>query len=369
MHVVLFLALLLCSYGYERVSFPIELSKKEAVTEYAEGKAPHILRILVIGDENDNLALQDWCKADPQRALHTDKSWWKRTTFSASKKYLTEYMKPYGKRRKSWEVRLCESLGATAYVDGLVSEKMSSRKGGTPVLIASMMNKFGVKTAPPFNKPVATLSGLDGKEAANFSARESWTVGTLFQEANAPCLRLLCDAMGGLPDVVLVHSMHQDLSHPPNYKSDSFVRDWEKNTTELLHTVKAAFPTSAAFYTRSGNKFAIQDIEGHWNTNDNLNHMKLMNERLAIVSKPEGYHVIDFAAITDPSWYADKMRPSFEENVEYMNLLVKLGGNRVRSRQKLDLKSTFERAGLTAKQKKRARLTRRKESPKAKGKE
>ncbi len=345
------------SICYDRVDFPISLSKREAVSEYTEGNPPKILRILIIGDANDNLAVQDWCKADPQRALHTDRTWWKRTTFSASKKYLAEYLKPYDKRKKSWEVRLCESLGAYVEGLGLVKQTRSSQHG-TPVLIASMMNKFGVKSSPPFSRPVATLSGLDGKEAANFTARENWAIKDLFREANAPALRLLCDAMGGLPDVVMVHSMHHDISHPPEYKQDAFVKEWEEGMLELFQAAKEAFP-SAAFFTRTANKFAVQDIEGHWNTNDNLNHMQRMNERLPSIARKEGYTVLDFAAITDPSWFADKMRPSFEENVELIDSLVKIGESKSAIKQKLSLRSTFEKAKMASKQRRRSAYTRR----------
>lgn len=362
LYISLFLISLSVGCSYEKVEFPISLSKSEAVSEYTDNNPSSIIRILIIGDANDNFAVQDWCKADPQRALHTDKTWWKRTTYSASKKCLSEYLKPFQKRNKSWELRLCESSRDYVGKIGFSSKKIASEKGPS-VLVASMMNKFGVKVSPPFNRPVATLSGLDGKEAANFTAREDWTIKSLFQEANAPALRLLCDAMGGLPDAVMVHSMHQDLSHPPEYKQEAFLTDWERGMHHLFQTVKDAFPNSPAFFTRTGNKFAVQDIEGHWNTNDNLNVMQHMNANLQRVAKDEGYSVLDFAAIADPSWFADKMRASYEENVDFVNALVTKAENKATNKQKLNLKKTFERARMASKKRKKSGHTHRAKDP------
>ena len=330
-------------HGYIETEFPIKIS--EDVKEYSEKRTPEVIRILIIGDANDNLAVQDWCKSVPTRTLLTDKIW-TRTSYSSHKKYLGEYLKPYGKRRKSWEVRLCESPGSF-----IESPGPSLPIEHPTVLVASLMNKFGVKTSPPFMQPIATLAGLDGREAANFTAREKWSIADLFKSGIGPGMQLLCEAMGGLPDAILVQSMHQDLAHPPEWKSPDFEESWGRGMHELLQVARTAFP-QASYFTRTGVKFAVQHIEGHWNTADNLNHMSSMNNRLKVISKEEGFTVLDFASIADKSYFDDKMRPTFEEGVEFMDKLVKFAVNGRRQKKKSGATQQ-----LISKQKKRVGMT------------
>lgn len=271
----------------------------------------------MIGDSNDLRATEDWCKKEQIRTLLTDKLYHK-TLYSTSKRTLVDFVKPYPKRRKSWEMRVCESPSLSTS-DGLPSDRGGTDINSATIIVSSMTNKFGTQTTLPYSQPLATLGGLDGKESANFS--ESWSIAELFKQATAPALRILCEAAGGLPDGVLVHSMHQDLSHPPDFKEESsFLPQWEKGTLELFKAVKTAFPNTALF-TRTGNKFAV--FGDSWNNHDALEILEKMNSKIHALADMSGYRVIDYAKMADKNWFLERMRPDFEENLVYMEHLVK----------------------------------------------
>ena len=307
---ILLLMVVLEAICYENVSLPITLE------ENLVNREPRIIRVLIIGDSNDLQANEDWCKKEKTRTLFTDKLY-HHTVYSSSKQTLVDFVKPYPKRRKSWEIRMCESPSLSA--GDPVSDREGNDMKSATIIVSSMTNKFGTKTKQPYSRPLATLGGLDGKESANFSG--SWSVAELFTAATAPSLRILCTAAGGLPDGVLVHSMHQDLSHPPDFKEEStFLRQWEMGTLELFKVVKQAFPNTA-LYTRTGNKFAV--FGDSWNNHESLEILEKMNSKIHVLGDMSGYHVIDYATMANKNWYLERMRPDFEENLVYMEHLVK----------------------------------------------
>ena len=303
----------LCDSKYENVSVPISLS------ESMVHKDDHILRVLIIGDANDKFAVEDWCKKETSRILLTDKLYIK-TLYSTSKKTLVDFVKPYPNRRKSWEIRICESPPAPTALGPTSPAVGSDEWKASTVVVSSVTNKFGTKTTTPYSQPLATLGGLDGRESADFNGK-NWTIQDLFDAATAPALHILCKASGGLPDGVLVHSMHQDLSHPPDFKEiDPFLPQWEKGMLELFRAAKMAFPGTPMF-TRTGNKFAV--FGDSWNNHDNLELLGKMNGKIRSLADRSGYRLLDYAGMVDKDWYLERMRPEFEENVGFIDLLVK----------------------------------------------
>jgi hypothetical protein len=286
----------------------------------------NVLRILIIGDSNDKLAVEDWCKDDPTRTLLTDKIHVK-TLYSRSKETLPQFVEAYPKRRKSWEIRLCEA-----------SPLPGTEDKQPAILVASMTNKFGTKTGDRnFFQPIQTLGGLDGKESGNFS--DAWSISELFMHATAPALRILSEACGDLPDGVLVHSVEQDLKHLDTEKpiESSFLDAWETGTIELLRIAKKTFPR-ASFFTRTANKFGV--TENSWNSKEALDTLREMNSKMKTIAPRTGYRLIDFEDISSASYFVDRMRPEFGENVAYIEQLVtqvsarakmKKGGGRGRS--------------------------------------
>ena len=115
--------------------------------------------------------------------------------------------------------------------------------------------------------------------------------------------------------------MHQDLSHPPEFKEEeSFLPSWEQGTLELLRAAKIAFPNTPMF-TRTGNKFAV--FGDNWNNHDNLELLVKMNSKIRPLADRSGYRLIDYSGLVDKDWYLERMRPEFEENVGYIDLLVR----------------------------------------------
>lgn len=146
-----------------------------------------VIRLLFIGDSIDRLMVEDWCSLvngtifkentisplttpPPRPPSHRSSQL---SQLSQPQPLQSQPLQPqlqlqhnvhsvfkvYGRKRKSWEIRLCQSLQHN-------------------VRITFLANKFGVKPHPPWHSPIATMSGMEEAFLSSTSAtRTSATSG------------------------------------------------------------------------------------------------------------------------------------------------------------------------------------------------
>jgi hypothetical protein len=232
------------------------------------------VRILFIGDSLDRYLVQDWCSHN-NGTIFMENSM---STPSTSTQSTTvhEIFKVFGRRRRSWEVRLCDSKR-------------------NDVVLTAVANKFGVKPSPPWHSPIATMSGMEHELNVT-----SFDVDSLFRFAILPALRPLEIISGGPPHGVFVTSAYWDLSHPDpdqlRLLNSSFWLDaWSKNASELMKTVAnlsesacwKAWHLPPPFYT----------VSHHWNTEYALGLLRRMNAAAEKIADTYGFRLVDFSEV------------------------------------------------------------------------
>lgn len=225
--------------------------------------------LLVLGDSVDRYMVKDWCKHKLGHIL-TERSH-ERSNASLNTDTVHELLKPYGMRRKSWDVWICEDF--------------KDKK-----LVTTLSNKFGVKPTPPWHQPIATMGGLDHTvlfRNTNYSF--------LFDYGLAPAFSPLIEATTGTdPTGIMINSAFWDLSHPDpeNFRESSeWVDSWATNTSLLMQLVKKSFPKTRWFAWHTANRFHTSSK--HWNTVHALHLLEEVNKRSEAISAANGYDWID----------------------------------------------------------------------------
>jgi hypothetical protein len=228
--------------------------------------------LLILGDSVDRYMVKDWCQKSGN--ILTERSH-ERSNASISPLTVHELLKPYGMRRKSWDIWICESC----------TEKK---------IVATIANKFGVKAYPPWHMPIATMSGLDHEVLLN-----NTNYSNLFNIGLKPAFKPLIAATTGKdPTGIMLNSAFWDLSHPDlesfrESNKNGWVDSWAANTSALMKLMKRSFTNTKWFAWHTANKF--YPGRGHWNTPLALNLLLTMNERSKEVAGENGYEWIDFA--------------------------------------------------------------------------
>ena len=289
-----------------------------------------VLRLLIIGDSVDRYAIEDWCaKSNNNSYLFTERS---SLATLASSNTVQDLLKPFGQRRKAWEIRVCER------------QILST---GRVIYVAFLFNKLGVKPRPFWHTPLATMGGLARYDFHNTS--ESFRVGI------APAVVPIVKAMGGQPHGVLLNSVFWDLSHlykemeatyirensnstttenakdtdtskfvpkRSNIDDEEWLGEWFKNASLLMEVVKETFPHSSWFGWRRANTFHPV-VKGHWNTFGALRQLLQMEKRVPELCEKGGYELISFSVKSSQVSLRDVMHPTSQYLIELLDLALK----------------------------------------------
>jgi hypothetical protein len=213
----------------------------------------YALRILIVGDSIDRYYIDDWCRRRHQSLL-TDQTIFSLTNISDRTLALREVLGEDRRRYRAWEIRICY---APTY----------------NINVTYVFNKCGVGTSGPFHMPIMTMGGIEKSLMKSTSVEETFSVSLdkpmiAFQDTRIS---------GGLPDVVIVHSMHWDLARlsreiamsyeaKSSYNNDSWVQAWTNNATQLMTAVKKRIPYAQLYYWREATPFDIvKNANLHWN--------------------------------------------------------------------------------------------------------
>lgn len=249
-------------------------------------------RLLLIGDSVDRYLVIDWCSAGAaagQCKLFTEAS--REATNASSPATVWDLMKVHGRRRKAYEIRVCECWQKR-------------------VMVTYVANKFGVKANGPWHSPIATMAGAETELAAssNKTLLETFSIG-LF-----PVFAALEKAAGGPPHGIMFSSVFWDLSHPDpegirEKQPNLWLKGWETNVSLAMQLIQTYYPSDfnmtnygrlhsckRHYMWRTANHFRIVPPTSHpfWATSHADLLRKEMNNRSAALCEERGFAWIDF---------------------------------------------------------------------------
>lgn len=287
-------------------AFSLLRSSTEWITSAASVDNPNEplskeVSLLMIGDSCDRIGIEDWCRFN-RGTLLLEKDL--QGTNYTIPRTVHSIFKVFGRRRISWEIRVCECNHRRIYLTFLA-------------------NKHGVKPFSPWFAPIRTTAGIESV-LSSFHSHNS-TLDELFRIALYPAITPLQKCIGGAPHGVLLNSAFWDLSHPDmeqmriNHR-DEWLQSWGRNVSKLMDIMKATFPQTVHFFWKTANEFATVAVGdwsvGHWNTKHALNLLLDMNNLSHSIAKERGFEIIDYNSISPyPKRIRDQLHPTAEASI------------------------------------------------------
>ena len=266
--------------------------------------------LFMIGDSCDRIGIEDWCRYNHGTMLLEKDLQGTNHTASLT---VHSIFKAFGRRRLSWEIRVCECHERKIYLTFLA-------------------NKHGVKPFSPWFAPIRTTAGIESV-LSTFHPHNG-TLEELFHVALSPAIIPLQKCIGGAPHGVLLNSAFWDLSHPDMEvmrvsHREEWLQSWGRNVSKFMDIVRAAFPHTTRFFWKTANNFspvAVADWSvGHWNNRYALNLLADMKNLSHSMAKSKGFELIDYEKLSPfPRRLRDNLHPTAEASVPVYEHAVQL---------------------------------------------